>query len=64
MINASKPRTTPRVTIAPMTPATALEIPPEEESETVEDVAALDELDVVAPAAEQEDPVLPHCWHH
>jgi hypothetical protein len=47
-----------------MTPATALEIPPEEESETVEDVAALDELDVVAPAAEQEDPVLPHCWHH
>lgn len=57
MIIASKPRITPRVTIAPMTPATALLIPPEEESEFVGDVAALDELDIVA----QEDPALPHC---
>lgn len=57
MINASKARTTPSVTIAPMTPATALLIPPEEESEFAEDVAVLDELDIVA----QEDPALPHC---
>lgn len=40
-----------------MTPATALLIPPEEESEMVEGVAALDELDIAA----QEDPALPHC---
>ena len=62
MINASRPRITPRVTIAPITPATALEIPPEDES--VEEVAVLDGLGVVASAAEQDEPVLPHIWHH
>jgi len=61
MIRASNPRITANVTIAPITPATAFEIPPEEDD--------CDEADVDADAEEEEvveaqTPVeFPHIWH-
>jgi hypothetical protein len=60
MISASKPRITASVTTAPMTPATAFEIPPDEDEDAVAEVELPVEVDVV----EAQIPVeFPHLLH-
>lgn len=56
MTNTSRPKTTARVTMAPMTPATALDTPPDPEDEGVAVVAA-GALPAHVPV------VFPHAWH-
>lgn len=61
MISASAPRITASVTIAPMTPATAFEIPPEEDEDEVAEVEVPVEVEV---EVEAQTPVeFPHFVH-
>ena len=65
MINSSTPRITAKVTMAPITPATARDIPPRRPLELLE--PELELLDEPAPpaklAAEHTPVLLPQAWH-
>ena len=62
-INASKPKITASVTIAPMTPATALDTPPPP-LDGVGVAEGADPLPSVADAGAHTPVEFPHAWHH